>query len=82
MKIKAKTYEELKQMRDELELKKKEADVIYLFLFLGWVSLSVSFLFYVNFPQAFWTILVMETIYLAISTGLSVRAIKSIRNIK
>tara|TARA_R110000782_G_scaffold5924_1_gene20533 strand:- start:182 stop:421 length:240 start_codon:yes stop_codon:yes gene_type:complete len=79
MEIKAKKYEELKQMRDELELKKKEADIIYLFLFLGWVSLSVSFLFYVNFPQAFWTILVIETIYLAISTGLSVRTIRNIK---
>ena len=79
MKIKAKTYEELKQMRDELELKKKEADVIYLFLFLGWVSLSVSFLFYVNFPQAFWTILVMEIVYISISTGLTVRTIRNIK---
>ena len=79
MKIKAKKYEELKQMRDELELKKKEADIIYLFLFLGWVSLSVSFLFYVNFPQAFWTILVMEIVYISISTGLSVRTIRNIK---
>jgi hypothetical protein len=79
MKIKAKTYEELKQMRDELELKKKEADIIYLFLFLGWVSLSVSFLFYVNFPQAFWTILVMEIVYISISTGLTVRTIRNIK---
>jgi hypothetical protein len=79
MKIKAKTDEELKQMRDELELKKKEADIIYLFLFLGWVSLSVSFLFYVNFPQAFWTILVMEIVYISISTGLTVRTIRNIK---
>jgi hypothetical protein len=79
MKIKAKTDEELKQMRADNDRDKRVGDVKVLYIFLAWVSLAIGFLFYVNFPQAFWTILIVWTIYLAISTGLTVRTIRNIK---